>query len=47
LRPSKLPDLVSPLVRRVAIDTLYTLLADAGFDKEQQAIDARLAARRR
>jgi transaldolase len=43
LRRSKLPDLASPLTTRLALDTLYSLLADADFEKEQALIDARLA----
>jgi transaldolase len=43
LRRSKLPDLASPLTANLALDTLYTLLADADFDREQDAIDAALA----
>jgi transaldolase len=39
LRRSKLPDLDAPLAKRLALDTLYTLLADADFEKEQAAID--------
>jgi transaldolase len=37
---AKLPDLDAPLTRRVALDTLYSLHADADFEKEQAAIDA-------
>ena len=44
LRRGKLPDLRSPLTRELALDTLYTLLADGDFDNEQDAIDAELAA---
>jgi transaldolase len=40
LRRSKLPDLAAPLTGRLALDTLYSLLADADFEKEQAAIDA-------
>jgi transaldolase len=46
LRHSKLPSLQAPLTRRVALDTLYSLLADADFVKEQQLIDTELMARR-
>lgn len=46
LRRSKLPDVRAPLTSRVALDTLYSLLADADFDKEQALIDAELMARR-
>ena len=33
----------TPLTRRIALDTLYSLLADADFEKEQAAIDASVA----
>jgi transaldolase len=46
LRRSKLPDLDAPLTKRLALDTLYTLLADADFEKEQAAIDRAIASRR-
>jgi transaldolase len=42
LRRSKLPDLGAEITRRVALDTLYSLLADGDFDNEQRAIDAGL-----
>lgn len=42
IRRSKLPDLESPLSRHVALDTLYSLLADADFEKYQAEIDAKL-----
>jgi transaldolase len=43
---NKLPDLDAPLTRRVALDTLYSLLADADFEKEQAAIDAAVMSER-
>lgn len=43
LRRSKLPDLASPLTADVALDNLYSLLADADFTREQESIDADLA----
>lgn len=43
LRRGKLPDLESPLTSRLALDTLYTLLADADFDKHQEEIDREIA----
>lgn len=43
---SKLPDLDAPLTRRLALDTLYSLLADADFEKEQAAIDASVVSER-
>jgi transaldolase len=42
IRQSKLPDLGSALTSRVALDTLYSLLADGDFANEQDAIDAAL-----
>jgi transaldolase len=42
IRRTKLPDLGSELTRRVALDTLYSLLADGDFDNEQEAVDAAL-----
>lgn len=42
LRRSKLPDLGAELTRRLALDTLYTLLADGDFANEQRLIDAAL-----
>jgi transaldolase len=45
IRRTKLPDLGADLTRRVALDTLYSLLADGDFDNEQGAIDAGLAQR--
>jgi transaldolase len=46
LQRSKVPDLDAPLTRRIALDTLYSLLADADFLKEQDLIDAEFVARR-
>jgi transaldolase len=43
---SKLPDLDAPLARRLPLDTLYSLLADADFEKEQAAIDAAVMSER-
>jgi len=39
LRKSKLPDFAAPLTARLPLDTLYTLLADADFDKAQEEMD--------
>jgi transaldolase len=39
LRKSKLPDFASPLTARLPLDTLYTLLADADFEKFQEEMD--------
>ncbi len=45
LRKNKLPDFTSPLTRKLPIDTLYTLLADADFEKHQEEMDAMIEAR--
>jgi transaldolase len=45
LRRGKLPDLEAPLTRRLALDTLYSLLADADFEHHQREIDHKIAAR--
>lgn len=45
LRRNKLPDLASPLTADLALDTLYSLLADGDFAREQDEIDAELARR--
>ncbi len=45
LRASKLPVLGAELTTRLALDTLYTLLADADFDKYQEAMDTDLLTR--
>ena len=45
LRKNKLPDLAAPLTQRLALDTLYTLLADADFRKSQEEMDAIIAQR--
>lgn len=42
IRRDKLPDLGGTLVHRLPLDTLYTLLADADFDKYQEEMDAML-----
>jgi len=39
LRKSKLPDFNSALTKRLPLDTLYTLLADADFEKYQEEMD--------
>ncbi len=39
LRQNKLPQLGAPLTARLPLDTLYTLLADADFDKCQEEMD--------
>ena len=45
LRKSKLPDFSSALTKRLPIDTLYTLLADADFEKYQEDMDRQIQAR--
>lgn len=45
LRETKVPDLDGSLHERVALDTLFTLHADADFDKHQEAMDAEIARR--
>jgi transaldolase len=45
LRRGKLPDLESPLTQRLALDTLYALLADADFEKHQEQIDREIGRR--
>jgi transaldolase len=45
LRKNKLPDLSASLTRRMPIDTLFSLLADADFDKFQEDMDRQIAAR--
>jgi len=39
IRKSKLPDLDGELTKRLPLDTLYTLLADADFEKYQEEMD--------
>lgn len=45
LRQSKLPDLSAPLTRRVSLDTLYALLADADFERYQEEMDREIEKR--
>jgi transaldolase len=45
MKQSKLPDLHSELTRRVPIDTLYSLLADADFENYQGEIDGQIEER--
>jgi transaldolase len=45
LRRGKLPDLGSPITERLALDTLYALLADADFDKHQEEMDREIGRR--
>lgn len=39
MRKNKLPDFDSALTKRLPLDTLYTLLADADFEKYQEEMD--------
>lgn len=39
LRRAKIPDLDAPITARVPLDTLYSLLADADFEKYQEEMD--------
>jgi transaldolase len=45
LRQSKLPNLDGSLTHRLPLDTLYTLLADADFEKYQEDMDVMIEAR--
>jgi len=45
LRKNKLPDFDAPLSRRLPLDTLYTLLADADFEKFQAEMDGMIDTR--
>ncbi|MDZ7267505.1 MAG: transaldolase family protein [candidate division KSB1 bacterium] len=45
LRKNKLPDLDSPLTKKLPLDTLYSLLAVADFMKFQEGMDQRIAER--
>lgn len=39
IRRAKIPDLDAPITARVPLDTLYSLLADADFEKYQEEMD--------
>ncbi|WNM63285.1 transaldolase family protein [Candidatus Nitrospira neomarina] len=39
IRRSKIPDPAAPLTRQLPLDTLYTLMADADFEKHQAEMD--------
>lgn len=39
LRRSKTPDLDAGITRKVSLDTLYSLMADADFSNHQDAMD--------
>jgi transaldolase len=45
LRKNKLPDLDSPLIKKLPLDTLYSLLAVADFMKFQEGMDQRISER--
>jgi transaldolase len=45
LRKNKLPDLDSPLIKKLPLDTLYSLLAVADFMKFQEGMDQRITER--
>lgn len=45
LRRGKLPDLDAPLTARLPLDTLYSLLADADFEKYQEEMDREIEQR--
>jgi hypothetical protein len=42
LRRSKLPNLTGTMVRKLSLDTLYSLLADADFDNQQDQMDKKI-----
>lgn len=44
MRKNKLPDFDTELPKRLPLDTLFTLLADADFEKYQEEMDAMMAA---
>ncbi len=39
LRRGKIPDLAVPITTKPSLDTLYSLLADADFEKYQEDMD--------
>ena len=39
LRRGKIPDLEAPITTKLSLDTLYSLLADADFEKYQEDMD--------
>jgi transaldolase len=45
IRRGKLPDIAAPLTRQLPLDTLYTLLAHADFEKFQAEIDSTIGQR--
>lgn len=45
IRRDKIPDLASPLTAHLSLDTLYSLLADADFEKYQEEMDREIEQR--
>lgn len=43
IRGGKVPDLNGSLTQRLPLDTLYSLLADADFEKHQEEMDGQIA----
>jgi transaldolase len=39
LRRGKVPDLEAPITKKLSLDTLYSLLADADVEKNQEDMD--------
>jgi hypothetical protein len=39
MRRGKIPDLEAPITTKPSLDTLYSLLADADFEKYQEEMD--------
>jgi transaldolase len=45
IRQGKIPDLEGPLSRKLSLDTLYSLHADADFEKFQEIMDREILER--
>jgi len=45
IRRDKIPNLDAPITRRLSLDTLYSLLADADFEKHQDDMDGEIKER--
>ena len=43
IRRAKIPNLDAPLTQKIPLDTLYSLLADADFEKHQQEMDNQIS----
>lgn len=43
IRRAKVPDLDAPLTQKIPLDTLYSLMADADFEKHQREMDDRIS----